>query len=93
MSVLTNTLRSKIFYVINFVSNVDVDGFLQNPNTELFNWRDSSFKDKDHGHIWKGDLRFVKNSKLRELIYKEPKFREKNPINFMKPRKYLKRRR
>ena len=40
-------------------------------------------KDKEHGHILTGDSRIVKNSKLHKIICKEPRFREKNPINFL----------
>ena len=37
--------------------------------------------DPHHKHIITGDLKMVKNKKLRELLSRGPNFREKNSIN------------
>ena len=44
----------------------------------------SEFKDNNHGHIVTGDLRIVKDVKLRKLLSKGPDFREHRSINFNK---------
>ncbi len=46
--------------------------------------KESKFCDPNHGHIVTGDLRLVQNSKLRDLLSKGPKFREKEPIKWNK---------
>ena len=48
-----------------------------------------TFVNKYHDHILKGDLRIVKNSKLRKVICKRPRFREKNPTNFREAKKNI----
>ena len=45
---------------------------------------DSPFIDDHHKHVLTGDLRIVKNDKLRKLFMKGPNFREPKPINFNK---------
>ena len=44
----------------------------------------SQFCDSHHGHIVTGDLRFIKNTKLRTLLSKGPKYRENERINWQK---------
>lgn len=50
----------------------------------------SSFCDSHHGHIVCGDLRIIKNKKLRVLLSKGPSFREPANINWDKFVKDLK---
>ena len=42
----------------------------------------SDFSDKHHGHIITGDLRLIKNNKLRKLFAKGPKYRETKFIDW-----------
>ena len=35
-----------------------------------------------HGHVIIGDLRVTENAKLKELVAKEPKYRESNKVNW-----------
>ena len=44
----------------------------------------SPFINSHHKHILTGDLRIVKNNKLRKLFMKGPNFREPKPLNFEK---------
>ena len=43
---------------------------------------DSVFCDPHHQHICTGDLRFIKNSKLRSLLCKGPRYRESQNVNW-----------
>ena len=65
-----------------FVSQPDVDQFLENDSTLPCNCAESPFRDKHHGHIISGDLRLVENNKLRKLLVKGPKYREKRFVNW-----------
>ena len=42
----------------------------------------SKFCYEPHGHVITGDLRIVKNRKLRNLLSKGPKYREQNTIDW-----------
>ena len=42
-----------------------------------------------HGHVITGDLRIVKNRKLRRLLEKGPKYREQNNIDWHLNKKIL----
>ena len=44
--------------------------------------KDSKFCDPHHGHIVTGDLRFIKNKKLRSLLCKGPGYRERQSVNW-----------
>ena len=46
----------------------------------------SSFVDSHHNHVVSGDLRIVKNSKLRKLLTRGPKYREPTPLDWGKAR-------
>ena len=46
--------------------------------------KNSSFSNAHHKHIITGDLRIIKNTKLRNLFSKGPNFREPKPINLDK---------
>ena len=44
----------------------------------------SEFADRHHGHVITGDLRMIRNNKLRKLMTKGPNFREARTINWSK---------
>ena len=44
----------------------------------------SSFTDPVHGHVCTGDLRIIKNNKLRKLLSKGPNFRVPTTLNYHK---------
>ena len=46
--------------------------------------QNSQFCDPYHKHIITGDLRFVTNAKLRQLLGKGPNYREARTMNFKK---------
>ena len=46
--------------------------------------KNSSFINKDHGHIITGDLRLIENQSLRKIISKGPNYREPKTINWGK---------
>ena len=80
-------IRSKILNYRETVSslNVEIDedvSFVRDlPTCECEN---SQFCDPHHNHVITGDLRFVTNVKLRQLLSKGPNYREARTINFKK---------
>ena len=83
---LESPMYSKIFNFNKFVSQLDIPTFL-NDNTILpCNCAGSEFIDDYHQHILTGNLKIIKNDKLRLLFRKGPKFRETKPINWDKAR-------
>ena len=81
---LVKPIRSKIFNYKQVVQNIDVEAFLEDPTIFPCSCVHSPFIDKHHGHIITGDLRIVRNNKLRKLLCKGPKFREKESISWEK---------
>ena len=81
---LKNPIRSKIFNHKKFAQHLDIEEFLANRNSIPCACENSPFKDPHHNHIITGDLRIVKNNKLRKLICKGPKYREPEPISWDK---------
>ena len=79
---LEPAIGSKIFNFNQFVSNLDVEAFISDPSSLPCDCGDSEFKDGHHGHIISGDLRIVRDNKLRKLFTKGPKYREKKFINW-----------
>ena len=80
---LGNTIRNKIFNYKQTVESI----FINDNNsvcTGACNCHSSNFVDKDHGHVITGDLKIIKNSKLRKLFTKRPNFREPQPMNLKK---------
>ena len=63
---LSNPIRFKIFNFNKFVSNVNVKDFIQDNTILPCNYAGSGFIDKDHRNIVTGDLRNVRNNKLRK---------------------------
>ena len=80
-------IRSKIFNYRETVSSLSVEidedvSFVRDlPRCECEN---SQFCDPHHNHVITGDLRFVENVKLRQLLSKGPNYREARTINFKK---------
>lgn len=83
---LVKPIRSKIFNYKQVIQNVDVEAFLADPTILPCSCANSPFVDEHHGHIITGDLRIVRNNKLRKLLCKGPKFREKESICWEKVR-------
>ena len=78
---LTPTIRNKILNYKETISTID---FESGTNIYSCNCSNSEFIDKDHGHIITGDLRVVKNNKLRSLLTKGPNYRLPQTINYNK---------
>ena len=78
------TIRSRIFNYKKVFENFDVNRWRLERDSVNCNCANSDFIDADHGHVITGDLRIVKNGKLRKLLCKGPNFRENEMINFDK---------
>ena len=80
-------IRSKILNYRDTVSslNIEIDddvSFVRDlPNCDCEN---STFCNPFHKHVVTGDLRFVTNDKLRNLLSKGPNYRESRTMNFNK---------
>ena len=72
----TSTVASKLFNFSTALSNLNVSEYFSNPQT--CQCKESKFCYEPHGHFITGDLRVIENAKLRELVAKEPKYREPN---------------
>ena len=81
---LSNPISHKIFNFHDFVSDLDIDKYLEDPDTIPCKCEHSKFADQHHKHIATGDLGIVKNNKLRKLLSRGPKFRETQNIDFSK---------
>lgn len=73
---------SKIFNFNKFVAYLNVDSFLQDQSILPCECANSAFTNKHHGHVISGDLRLVKNNRLRKLFTKGPKYREAKLTNW-----------
>ena len=51
--------------------------------------KSSTFRCEPHGHVITGDLRIVRDRKLRRLLEKGPKYREQNVIDWKLNKKIL----
>ncbi len=76
----TRTIRSEIFNYRQTIEEVDPGNWNDDDYTCQCNG--SEFMDGHHKHVITGNLKIVQNRKLRKLLAKGPKFREKNSINF-----------
>ena len=65
-----------------------MDLFLTNPDS-LPCKCNSPFADRHHKHIVIGVLRIIRNSVLRKLFIKGPKYREVRPINLKKAKRRI----
>ena len=86
---LPDSISSTIFNYQQFVSKLDLDNLLRDPNYLPCDCANSPYRDKHHGHIVTGDLRIIKNNKLRKVFSKGPKYRENQPINFETSKDYI----
>ena len=86
---LSDSISNKIFNYNDFVSTLDVEGLINNTNSLPCKCENSPFADPHHQHIITGDLRIIHNGKLRKLLSKGPKFREKVGIDFHKAKKCI----
>ena len=71
---LDSPIGQKIFNFNKFVTSLNVENFIQNNSILPCECANSTFSNKHHGHIVSGDLRVVKNNKLRKLFAKGPKY-------------------
>ena len=83
------TIGSKVFNYKETVNQVIPKEWLEDTSF-VCDCASSSFCDSHHGHIVCGDLRIIKNKKLRVLLSKGPSFREPANINWDKFAKDLK---
>ena len=86
---LGDTIHSKLFNYKVFIKDLNLNEFLNNPNSLSCECSESVFKDNYHNHIVSGDLSIVKDLKLKELFQKGPQYREPVTINFEDSRKEI----
>jgi len=86
---LSNGIRHKIFNYKTFISELDVDAFLVDNSILPCSCLNSHYQDDHHGHVITGDLRIVKDNKLRKLLSKGPKYREPTTLNFDKSKEVI----
>lgn len=86
---LTHNIGSKIFNFNKFVSSLNIKDPEKDLSSLPCNCKDSPFIDKHHGHIMTGDLSIIKDSKLRELVSKGPKYREPRILDWSKARESI----
>ena len=79
---LDSPIGQKIFNFNKFVTSLNVENFIQNNSILPCECANSTFSNKHHSHIVSGDLRLVKNNKLRKLFAKGPKYRESKFIDW-----------
>ncbi|MDQ2684807.1 MAG: hypothetical protein M3Y25_03060 [Thermoproteota archaeon] len=76
------TIARKIFNYKATVTNLDTNSWIS--TSVNCTCKDSKFCDPHLGHIMTGDLTIINNSKLRSLLCKGPKYREKERLNWNK---------
>ena len=87
---LSKTIRNTILNYKDTVNDIVIDDEVSfTTNSVTCDCSSSEFYDKDHNHIITGDLRIIKNSKLRKLLTKGPNYRESRGIDFEKGLKYI----
>ena len=84
---LGTTIRNKIFNYKKTVNSLNTDD-LESSGTGITacDCHESEFVNGHHGHVVTGDLRIIRNGKLRKLISKGPNYREPKTINWKKCR-------
>lgn len=65
---LATPICSEIFNFNFFVSSLDTDKFIADPDYLMCNCEGLLFIHKDYRHNLTGDLRFIKSNKLKKLI-------------------------
>ena len=86
---LTSPISTKFFTFKKFVSNLDLDLFLTNPDSLLCKCNNSPFANRYHKYIVTGHLRIIRNNGLRKLFIKGPKHREVRSINLEKAKRCI----
>ena len=82
---LGKTIRNDILNYKEAVNSIYTDDEASySINTDQCDCETSIFCDPDHKHVITGDLRLVKNNKLRKLMTKGPNYREPRSLNFSK---------
>ena len=85
---LTQPIRKHIFNYKETSEKFNSNTWKSNSYT--CNCKNSKFIDTDHGHVVTGDLKIVKNNKLRNLLRKGPNYREPNSLNWTAVRTSIK---
>ena len=78
---LTRPISTKPFKFNKFVSSLDLDLFLTNPDSLPCKCDNSPFADRHRKHIVTGDLRTIINNVWRKPFIKGPKYRDVRSIN------------
>ena len=79
---LCSTIRNRIFNYKQTVNDIFINEDIDlGPYINSCSCNNSTFCDPHHEHIVTGDLRIVKNNKLRKLLTKGPNFREPRTFN------------
>ena len=80
---LTGTISNKVFNYKETVEKIDVeDKETYGTTINQCDCRTSEFRDTEYQHVITGDLRIIKNKKLRKLFAKGPNFREPRTIKW-----------
>ena len=83
----TRNISRNVFNYNQTLQNIDVNDF--DTTTSSCECESSAFRYAHHGHVITGDLRIVKNRRLRRLLEKGPKYREQNTIDWNLNKKIL----
>ena len=86
---LNPPISIKFFNLNKLVSNLDLDLFLTNPDSQPGKCSNSTFAYRHHKHIVTGDLRIIRNNILKNLFIKGPKYREVRPINLEEVKRWI----
>ena len=76
----TNNISRSVFNYNQALRNINFDDY-RNASSSC-DCQSSTFRYEPHGHVITGDLRIVRNRKLRRLLEKGPKYREQNNIDW-----------
>ena len=79
---LSTTIRSNIFNYKKFISELDLNQFVNKQDSIPCNCAGSPFIDDFHGHVVSGNLDIVPNPELHALFLKGPQYREPKTIDF-----------
>ena len=83
----TNNISRGVFNYNQTLCNINLDDY-HNASSSC-DCKSSTFRCEPHGHVITGDLRIVRNRKLRRLLEKGPKYREQNVIDWKLNKKIL----
>ena len=84
---LSNTIRNDLFNYKDTVNSIHTnDNQTHATGITTCDCHNSQFVNEHHQHVVTGDLRIIRNQKLRKLISKGPNYREPKTINWKKCR-------